>query len=51
MLTGDNERTARALAAQASVSDVRAKLCPEPKSTAVDELTAHRAYRPTGPPG
>ena len=35
MLTGDNERTARALAAQAGISDVRAELRPEGKSAAV----------------
>ncbi len=40
MLTGDNERTARALAAQAGISDVRAELRPEGKSAAVGELGA-----------
>ncbi|HLR97781.1 MAG TPA: heavy metal translocating P-type ATPase, partial [Jiangellaceae bacterium] len=42
MLTGDNERTARALAARAGISDVRAELRPEGKSAAVDELSARR---------
>jgi len=42
MLTGDNERTARALAAQAGISDVRAELRPEGKSAAVGELGARR---------
>lgn len=42
MLTGDNERAARALAAQAGISDVRAELRPEGKSAAVNKLSAHR---------
>ncbi|WP_454085832.1 heavy metal translocating P-type ATPase [Georgenia sp. Marseille-Q6866] len=42
MLTGDNERTARALAAQAGIDDVRAELRPEEKSASVRELSAHR---------
>ncbi|MBF0744298.1 cadmium-translocating P-type ATPase [Micrococcus yunnanensis] len=42
MLTGDNERTARALAAQAGISDVRAELRPEGKSAAVGELSVRR---------
>jgi len=42
MLTGDNERTAQALAARAGISDVRAELRPEGKSAAVGELSARR---------
>jgi Cd2+/Zn2+-exporting ATPase len=40
MLTGDNERTARQIAAQAGVGEVRARLLPEDKVTAVEELEA-----------
>ncbi|MGK0714470.1 heavy metal translocating P-type ATPase [Leucobacter sp. W1153] len=39
MLTGDNARTARALAAQAGIGDVRAELRPEDKATAIGELS------------
>ena len=39
MLTGDNTRTARALAAQAGIDDVRAELRPEDKAAAIDELS------------
>ncbi|KXC07065.1 heavy metal translocating P-type ATPase [Microbacterium hominis] len=39
MLTGDNARTAAALAAQAGISDVRAELRPEDKASAVAELS------------
>jgi cation-transporting ATPase G len=39
MLTGDNARTARALAAQAGIDDVRAELRPEDKAAAIGELT------------
>ena len=39
MLTGDNARTAAALAAQAGITDVRAELRPEDKATAVAELS------------
>ncbi|OCG76034.1 cadmium-translocating P-type ATPase [Microbacterium sediminis] len=39
MLTGDNVRTARALAAQAAIGDVRAELRPEDKSAAIGELS------------
>ncbi|BDZ37597.1 hypothetical protein GCM10025863_02110 [Microbacterium suwonense] len=39
MLTGDNARTARALAAQAGIDDVRAELRPEDKATAISELS------------
>lgn len=38
MLTGDNARTARALAAQAGIDDVRAELRPEDKAAAIGEL-------------
>ncbi|VEW11983.1 Probable cadmium-transporting ATPase [Brevibacterium casei] len=38
MLTGDNARTARALAAQAGIEDVRAELRPEDKAAAIGEL-------------
>ena len=38
MLTGDNGRTARALAAQAGIADVRAELRPEDKAAAIGEL-------------
>lgn len=38
MLTGDNARTAEALAAQAGISDVRAQLRPQDKATAVAGL-------------
>ncbi|MFC3476750.1 heavy metal translocating P-type ATPase [Halobacterium litoreum] len=39
MLTGDNERTARAIAEQVGVDDFRAELLPEQKVEAVEELT------------
>ena len=39
MLTGDNACTARALAAQAGIEDVRAELRPEDKAAAISELT------------
>ena len=38
MLTGDNERTARAIAEQVGVDDYRAELLPEEKVDAIDEL-------------
>jgi cation-transporting ATPase G len=44
MLTGDNERTAAALAAQAGISDVHAELRPEDKSAIIHRL---RENRPT----
>ncbi|MEZ3145588.1 heavy metal translocating P-type ATPase [Halobaculum sp. MBLA0143] len=40
MLTGDNERTARAVAERVGVDEVRAELLPEEKVAAVDELAA-----------
>ncbi|WP_439647849.1 heavy metal translocating P-type ATPase [Corynebacterium kalidii] len=39
MLTGDNERTARALADQAGITDVRAEQLPRDKANAVESLT------------
>lgn len=39
MLTGDNARTARALAAQAGIKDVRAELRPEDKAAVIGELS------------
>lgn len=44
MLTGDNERTAAALAAQAGITDVHAELRPEDKSAIIHRL---REDRPT----
>lgn len=41
MLTGDNRRTAHALARHAGIDDVRAELRPEDKVTAVEELRQH----------
>jgi Cd2+/Zn2+-exporting ATPase len=40
MLTGDNERTARAIAEEVGVDDYRAELLPEQKVAAVEELDA-----------
>ncbi len=40
MLTGDNERTAAAIAAEVGVDDYRAELLPDEKVAAVDELAA-----------
>ncbi len=40
MLTGDDRRTALAIAAEAGIEDVRAELLPEDKLTAVRELQA-----------
>ncbi|MFC4552849.1 HAD-IC family P-type ATPase, partial [Halorussus sp. GCM10023401] len=42
MLTGDNERTARAVAEQVGVGDVRAELLPEDKAEAVADIAADR---------
>ncbi|MCX4919970.1 cation-translocating P-type ATPase [Streptomyces sp. NBC_00687] len=44
MLTGDNQRTATALAAQAGITDVHAELRPEDKATLIRSM---RATRPT----
>ncbi|MFL1428543.1 MULTISPECIES: heavy metal translocating P-type ATPase [unclassified Nocardiopsis] len=41
MLTGDNERTARALAAQVGVGEVHADLRPEDKAALVTDLRRH----------
>lgn len=45
MLTGDNARTANALAGAAGITDVRAELRPEDKAA---EISASVAQRPTG---
>lgn len=42
MLTGDNERTARAIAAEVGIDDVRSEMLPADKSTAMAELVAQR---------
>ncbi|MDY0912237.1 cation-translocating P-type ATPase [Rathayibacter festucae] len=42
MLTGDNARTAHALAAQAGISDVRAEQRPADKAAAIEQLRRHR---------
>ncbi|WP_336249139.1 cation-translocating P-type ATPase [Stomatohabitans albus] len=41
MLTGDNDRAAQALAAQAGIDDVRSELKPEDKAAAIAELNAN----------
>ncbi len=41
MLTGDNEATARAIAAQVGIADVRANLLPQDKQQAVRQLGGH----------
>lgn len=40
MLTGDNVRTARAVAAEVGIDEVRAELLPEDKVSAIEELVA-----------
>lgn len=44
MITGDNARTARALAAQAGIDDVRAEQLPHDKAAAIESLAE---FRPT----
>jgi len=48
MLTGDNARTARALAAQAGIDDVRVELRPEDKAAAIGELGENRSVAMIG---
>ncbi|ONI49962.1 MULTISPECIES: cation-translocating P-type ATPase [unclassified Streptomyces] len=50
MLTGDNTRTAEAIAADAGITDVRAELLPEDKARIVTELSARGATASTTPP-
>ncbi len=40
MLTGDNEQTARAIAQQVGISDVRAQMMPDDKLAAINELSS-----------
>ncbi|WP_206075954.1 cation-translocating P-type ATPase [Mesorhizobium sp. Z1-4] len=40
MLTGDNDRTARAVAAEVNIDEVRAELLPEDKVTAITDMVA-----------
>ena len=46
MLTGDNATTAKAVAAQVGIIDVRGNLLPEDKLTAIQQLQSQ--YGPTG---
>jgi cation-transporting ATPase G len=48
MLTGDNARTAQALASQAGIEDVRAELRPEDKAAAISELAGAGAVAMIG---
>jgi cation-transporting P-type ATPase G len=48
MLTGDNRRTATALARQAGVTDVHAELRPEDKARVVADLRRHRPVAMVG---
>ena len=48
MLTGDNARTAAAIAAQAGISEVRAELSPQDKAHIVTELQARGAVAMVG---
>ena len=49
MLTGDNEATARSIAAQAGIEDARGNLLPEDKLAAIRDL--QRQYGPTAMTG
>ena len=49
MLTGDNAATAKAIAAEAGIDDVRGNLLPEDKLTAISQLQTQ--YGPTGMTG
>lgn len=44
MLTGDNDRTAKAIAAQVGIDDARGDLLPEDKLKVIEELTAKREH-------
>ncbi|MDZ8200132.1 cation-translocating P-type ATPase [Microbacterium sp. SSW1-59] len=48
MLTGDNDRTARAIAEGAGIADVRAQLRPADKAAAIEELRARGATAMVG---
>ena len=48
MLTGDNERTARALAADVGIEDVHADLRPEDKARIIDRLGQQRSMAMVG---
>ncbi|HEY5842457.1 MAG TPA: heavy metal translocating P-type ATPase, partial [Mycobacterium sp.] len=48
MLTGDNERTARALAADVGIDEVHADLRPEDKARIIDDLQARRSTAMVG---
>lgn len=48
MLTGDNTRTASALAAEAGITDVRAELRPEDKANAIADLRTHHQVAMVG---
>ena len=44
MLTGDNERTAKAIASQVGIDDARGDLLPEDKLKIIEELTARNEH-------
>jgi Cd2+/Zn2+-exporting ATPase len=44
MLTGDNHRTARAIAREAGIDEVRAELKPEDKAASIRELQARHGH-------
>ncbi|KLN73341.1 ATPase P [Rhodococcus erythropolis] len=48
MLTGDNERTARALAADVGIDEVHADLRPEDKARIIEQLGRHRSTAMVG---